>query len=483
MLPFSSRFAFGALLALAILGCKKPPAPLPELTSASEVLQRMVAAYHEACSYQDSAQVRLHFKKQREGTNDAVDQEWDYSIAFSRPHKLRMHVYQAVAVCDGKKLRSAVNLDEVAGQVLEVSAPDKLTSQNVFDADPLLARVLTQGGAAGPPLVLPLLLEEASLDPVLEGAEKPTLLLPEKIDGEVCYRVEVKRPDGRLVFWVDQKSFVLRRIEYPTDEFAKGVEEKEGRIAELSLTVEFRGAKLNADIEPTAFEFEAPEGAWLVRQFMVPPPLLGQRIADFSFRGLDGQKVTRESLAGKVAVIDFWATWCGPCLQSLPNLQQVADRYQDGEKIVFLAVSVDNDDVTDEAVRKKFVETKLSLPIARDPNTAARNPFLVESLPTMVVLGPDGVVQDYENVFDPDLAETLPPKLENLLAGESIFEEALRQYAAPAQSAGQPDSQVASAQIANRNEPGQLAMSSLWTCRDVKSPGNLLAVTEADGAG
>ena len=469
------------LVGAVFSGCKKSPPSLPELTSAGEVLERMVTAYHEARSYQDDAQVRLHFKKQGDDKKNAVDQEWDYSIAFARPNKLRMHVYQAVVVCDGKTLHSALNLDEVRGQILEVTAPEKLTSQNVFDADPLLGQILTQGGAAGPPVILPLLLEEAALDPVLEGAEKPTLLPPEKTDGENCYRVNIKRPDGRLVFWIDQKNFVLRRIEYPTDEFAKGVEEKEGGIRELSLTVDFTGAKLNADIESTAFKFELSAGARLVQQFIVPPPLLGQRVADFTFRGLDGREITRESLSGKVAVVDFWATWCEPCMKSLPNLQQVADRYGDSDKIVFLAVSVDNNEVTDDAVRQKFAETKLSLPIARDPNIAARDAFLVESLPTMAVLGPDGMVQDYENVFDPDLAETLPPKLEKLLAGENIFEEALRQYAAPAPSGGQADTQVAAAEIAERSEPEKLAMSSLWTCRDVSSPGNVLAVTDGEG--
>jgi thiol-disulfide isomerase/thioredoxin len=468
-------------LAACSTGCKKQQPALPELTSAGEVLERMVAAYHEADRYQDNARVQLHFKKQG-GKDKVIDQDWDYSVAFARPNKLRMHVYQSVVVCDGKKLHAALNLDEVRGQILDLSSPEKLTPQNIFDADPLLSQVLSQGGAAGPPLVLPLLLEEAALDPVLEGAEKPTLLPPEKTEGESCYRVEVKRPDGRLVFWIDQKSFVLRRIEYPTEEFRKGVEEKEGTVEELSLEVNFTGAKLNDQIEPAAFQFEVPEGARLVQQFLVPPPLLGQSIGQFKFRGLDGQEITRESLAGKVAVIDFWATWCEPCLKSLPNLQRVADRFADNENVVFLAVSVDNDDVTDDVVRDKFAEVKLSLPLARDPNIAARDAFAVESLPTMVLLSGDGVVQDYENVFDPELADTLPGKLDKLLAGGSIFEETLKQYTAPAASGGTNEAQVAVSPTAERSDPEKLKMSALWSCREVTSPGNLLAIDGEQGS-
>ena len=469
------------LLALALTCCKKPQPALPELTSASEVLERMVAAYHEASSYQDSAEVRLHFKKSGEKDN-VVDEKWDYSIALSRPNKLRMHVYQSVVVCDGQQLHAALNLDEVRGQVLELPAPEKLTSQTIFESDPLLGQVLTQGGAAGPPVILPLLLEEAALDPVLEGADKPTLLPPEKADGEVCYRVEAKRPDGRLVFWIDQKNFVLRRIEYPTDEFKKGVEEKEGPVSELSLTVEFTGAKLNADIETAAFKFESPKDARLVQQFLVPPPLLGQKIGDFKFRGIEGDEITPASLAGKAAVIEFWATWCEPCMKNMPNVQAVADRYQGNDKIAFLAVSVDNDEVTDDAVREKFSENKLTLPIARDPSIAARNVFLVESLPTMVVLGADGVVQDYENVLDPNLTQSLPAKLDKLLAGESIFEEALRDFSPPP-AGNQSETTVAAAEITPAGEPQNLKMSTVWACRDLSSPGNLLALTDTDGSG
>ncbi|HET6882289.1 MAG TPA: thioredoxin-like domain-containing protein [Pirellulales bacterium] len=477
----SSIYCVAALLvAVFFPGCKKAPPALPELTSAGEVLERMVAAYHEAKGYQDNARVQLHFNREN-GKDKVIDQDWDYSVAFARPNKLRMHVYQAVVVSDGKKLHAALNLDEVRGQILDISSPDKLTSQNIFDADPLLGQVLSQGGAAGPPLVLPLLLEEAALDPVLEGAEKPTLLPPEKVEGESCYRIEVQRPDGRLVFWIDQKSFVLRRIEYPTEEFRKGVEEKEGKVDNLSLTVEFAGATLNGEIEPAAFQFETPADARLVQQFLVPPPLLGQRIGDFKFRGLDGQEITRESLAGKVAVIDFWATWCEPCLKSLPNLQRVADRYAGNENLVFLAVSVDNDEVNDDAVRQKFAETMLSLPLARDPSIAARDVFAVESLPTMVVLSGDGAVQDYENVFDPELADTLPPKLDKLLAGGSIFEETLQQYTAPGPTGSASEVQVAVASVAEPSEPKKLRMSTLWSCREVKSPGNMLAIDDEQG--
>ncbi|HJT34106.1 MAG TPA: redoxin domain-containing protein [Pirellulales bacterium] len=474
------------LLACVALGCRPSSATPAAPGSASEVLERMLEAYHQAETYQDGGQVRLGFKrtKPKQGEDAAVKQAWDYSIALERPNKLRMHVYQAVAVCDGKQLHATVDFEQVAGQVLTLPAPDKLQkSADVYGCDPLLSQALSEGGAAGPPVVLSFLLDDAALDPVLEGAGKPKLLSPDKIDGQLCHRVEVERPDGRLVFWVDQKSYVLRRLEYPTKEFAKSVEQQEGPVSDLSLVVELTGAQLDGKIDSAAFQFEAPDGARLVEQFIMPPALLGRQIAEFKFVGLDGREVTRESLAGKVVVLDFWATWCEPCLKSLPNLQKAADRYRGNDKVAFLAVSVDSDDVKNEQVAEKFAELGLTMPLARDPHQMAPAAFLIEGLPTTVILSPDGTVQDFEAAYNPDLSEQLAVKIEKLLAGQNLFEETLAQYA---QAGGEPaptEQPAPPVEIAPRSEPAKIKLTPAWTCRDLAQPGNLLAVAEADGRG
>ena len=48
---------------------------------------------------------------------------------------------------------------------------------------------------------------------------------------------------------------------------------------------------------------------------------------DFTLAGLDGRKVNLKSLRGKVVMIDFWATWCGPCLAELPEVQKLIETY------------------------------------------------------------------------------------------------------------------------------------------------------------
>ena len=107
---------------------------------------------------------------------------------------------------------------------------------------------------------------------------------------------------------------------------------------------------------------------------------------DFTFYDLDGKPVTPESLAGKVAVLDFWATWCPPCRESLPNLEKVYQRYKDNPKVAFYAVSVDDPKADNKMLVKTFEDLKVHVPILRDTDkTAAALKF--SGIPTMFIIG------------------------------------------------------------------------------------------------
>ena len=235
--PFRSARLLTLLLALPLItaafatqsGCNratsKQIAPPP---SARQVLDRMVEAYRKAHSYADSGQLKLSYRKQGA---DVTTQTADESVTFVRPNKLRMHCYQAIVVCDGKQLRATVA--DLPGQVLDVPAPAELKREDLF-TDEILAGVLTQG-LAGESIQLGCLMLDDPLKPILEGSEEPTLLQPRELDGDECQRVEVKRGDGSVVFWIDQKN-ILRRLDYPTDELKKQISQHEqAHVTEVAL--------------------------------------------------------------------------------------------------------------------------------------------------------------------------------------------------------------------------------------------------------
>jgi peroxiredoxin len=121
----------------------------------------------------------------------------------------------------------------------------------------------------------------------------------------------------------------------------------------------------------------------LARARMAPP---------FSITTLDGQHISLDSLAGKVVLIDFWATWCAPCLQALPHIRDIVHRFQN-QPFVVLSISLDKD----EREWKSCVQKNhMTWPQYRDGSTQgpiARS-FDVQGLPATFTIDADGVIAD-----------------------------------------------------------------------------------------
>jgi len=467
----------------------------PTKVSAGELVSQMVIAYRKATSYSDTGRCRLQFKQG--DTN--VDETFDFAVVYASPKRLRLHCYSGIYLCDGEHVFA--NIGQLPGQVLKTDAPDELTLENIF-SDMTLSSALGAGGAGivGIAPQLTLLLTDEFKASIMQDAGEPTLLDDAKIGAHVCHRVRIPRADGSLFLWIDSKSLVLRRIEYPTDVMREQLEQQ-GPVSNLRLTADFTDARINEPIAEVAFEYQVPADAKVVTTFdtreLIPEPqppseLLGKTMGAFEFQTLDGQRIDHETLSGKVVVFDFWATWCAPCIDGLPRLEQVYQRYKDNPNISFFAVSTDTSDVSDDQLREKFSELGLTIPILRDPQIAARDVFQVAGIPNMFVLGPDGTVQHNEIGANPNLAAVLPEYLDRLLRGENVAELSLAKYqkqladyermmSEPAPTQVAPANPTTrSIEIAAHTEPEHLTLRKAWSCETINRPGNIVAtITDA----
>ena len=470
---------------------QEAPADAQPPSTAEGVLQKMVAAYQNASSYADTGTVRLL----ADSPDGKIDDTAKFALTMVRPNKIRMEVYQAMVVCDGQQLHAAI--EDLPGQVLVKEAPEKLTMRSVY-TDRVLAATMSRGFAGASPQLM-LMLADDPLKVLQQDAQEIILGEPGNIEGRPYHRVEIMRPDGRAVFWIDQHSYALRRIVFPTTELLRMLA-REGEVHSVSLVADMHNAQLNTTIGPEAFRFEVPAAAELVKFFVPPHPaqLLGKKVPAFKFVDLAGNQVTPASLAGKIAVLDFWATWCTPCRASLPILSKVRQQYVDNGGVTMFAVSVDQPEVENKTLQDTFTELGVQVPMLRDMERNASTIFNTTGIPATFILDAAGVVQDYEIGGNPQLATVLPEKLDKLLAGQNIFQEPLAAYQkeleeyersldappeeqTPGEGAQDTTIEVPEAKIAQRTEPKTFRLSPLWNCTELTSPGNVLAVSSADG--
>jgi len=114
----------------------------------------------------------------------------------------------------------------------------------------------------------------------------------------------------------------------------------------------------------------------------------------FRVRTLDGRAVDRDALRGRVAVIDFWATWCGPCVEDIPTLQRIAARY--GEEVVVVGVSLDERDATSAEALQRWIADRavpgLQVGDGAGWESDVVRAFGVREIPFSVVADPGGRV-------------------------------------------------------------------------------------------
>ena len=320
-----------------------------------------------------------------------------FTASFQTPTKFRHEMKDDVLVVStGEKLFSVlvprnqyitVEAPTERGSTLAAGVGDLLHEQN-----PSLALALSKD--AGAQLAENTSAIEKAADVKIDGTNFPALKLTQK--------------DRDVIVLMDPETGLLRQMQVDLKKLF--VEQGVPQVNKVVITIDYSKTTAGGALDAAKFAFTPPPGATLIKTEMAfmgdqagpgsgdpsdepAQKLVGQAAPAFKLEGTDGNAVSPiDDFKGKVIVLDFWATWCPPCREALPHLDQLYKDQRDQGVAVFAV----NERESKEKALTFMTQQNLSIPVLLDANGEVGAQYVVNGIPQTVVIGKDGKVA---NVF------------------------------------------------------------------------------------
>lgn len=288
-------------------------------------------------------------------------------------------------------------------------------------------------------LSLVLALSKNPVDEIKELASEVNVVPAQEIDGTKYLTLNLKLNDtnNKMTVFVDTKTSLIRRVSVDM----KPMFEQMGRsdVLSASLTVDYTTVTADAPTQADLFAWTPPQGAKDIVAARAEAlaaaqadgdseaanAMVGKPASDFTLEGLDGKQVTLSDLKGSVVILDFWATWCGPCVASLPHLDHI---YQDNLKAGLKVYALNQREAREKV--QEFVNDKhMTIPVLMDAQGEVAKQYFVSGIPQTVLIGKDGLVKKVLVGFNPDGDDGLRQLIAQELAAKVDVKSAAKQPA------------------------------------------------------
>jgi thiol-disulfide isomerase/thioredoxin len=202
----------------------------------------------------------------------------------------------------------------------------------------------------------------------------------------------VQASDATFTYWIDKKLDL--DLQMSTDMKM----ELGGQAMIMHQTMVKKDLKIDQPLPDSFFSFTPPADAKEVEELafgggaMPKADLAGKDAPAFSVKDLNAKPYSLADLKGKPVLLDFWATWCGPCRKSAPVLEKLQKEYQE-QGLVILGVDAGEDRKTVDEFLKKFPS---SYPTVMGGDFEILGDYQVSSYPTFVLIGRDGKVAAHQ---------------------------------------------------------------------------------------
>ena len=226
------------------------------------------------------------------------------------------------------------------------------------------------------------ILREESLE--LGGEARSCFVVEVEVQGAEDSRNEEILP---RTLWIEKARYLVLK---ETSGSRRESPEFEGRLeTKQSLTLSL--AKINQSLPDNLFVFQPPAGA---KEISLPGvarsrrySLEGEVARNFTLRDLKGEPITLTGLRGKVVLLNFWATWCGPCRTEMPFIDQLQKEYQQQGLVVFGIT-----DEEPEIAQKYLARNRISFPSLFDRQQEVAALYQVRAIPTIFVINREGKI-------------------------------------------------------------------------------------------